>query len=295
MPPARITVLISGSGTNLQALIDATKDGSLPNCEIIRVISNRKSAYGLTRARNANIPTTYHNLLPYKRKEGVSESAARDAYDADLATIVLADHPDLVVCAGWMHILTPSFLDPLSTTTPPLPVINLHPALPAAFNGANAIERAHAAWVQGKVDKTGVMVHYVVQEVDMGEPIVVREIQFQEGDAGEGGVERLEERVHHVEWGVIVEGVRRAVGKLRGEGEGGEGMNSSSFVPCLDLLTLNNSLSDIQMSIWVQGSQLNNIPSASVCSPLDSWCKELDLMSPVFPLDPQGKSKGSGD
>jgi phosphoribosylglycinamide formyltransferase len=66
-PPTRITVLISGSGTNLQALIDAANTPQLPNVHIVRVISDRKAAFGLTRAQNAHIPTTYHPWLPYKK------------------------------------------------------------------------------------------------------------------------------------------------------------------------------------------------------------------------------------
>lgn len=119
------------------------------------------------------------NLLPYKAK--FSENA-RTEYDKDLAALVLADKPDLVVCAGFMNILNDTFLDPLADAH--VPIINLHPALPVGcnqsslssslrikhdqgqFNGAKAIERAQKAWLEGKVEKTGIMIHqYVVSEL----------------------------------------------------------------------------------------------------------------------------------
>lgn len=197
----RITVMISGSGTNLQALIDAIKNNTLPNASIIRVISNRAKAYGLERARNASIPTAYHNLVKYK-KNGVDEQLARSEYDGDLAQLVLHDAPDLVVCAGWMHVLAPSFLDPVSEAG--VEVINLHPALPGQFDGANAISRAQQAWLGGQIDKTGVMIHKVIAEVDRGDPLLVKEIRFIEGV--DEDMVSLEQRIHEIEHRAIVEG-----------------------------------------------------------------------------------------
>ena len=133
--PARLTVLISGNGTNLQAVIDSINAAALP-AQVIRVISNRKNAFGLERAHRANIPTRYHNLVKYKKQhpetpEGVQ--AAREEYDAELARLVLEDEPDLVVCLGFMHVLSEGFLNPLKEKG--LDTVNLHPALPGAFNG----------------------------------------------------------------------------------------------------------------------------------------------------------------
>lgn len=109
--PIRTTVLISGNGSNLQAVIDKIAAQQL-NANIVRVLSNRKDAYGLERARKANIPTHYHNLVKYKKQqpatpEGVQ--AAREEYDAELARLILADEPELVVCLGFMHVLSPRF------------------------------------------------------------------------------------------------------------------------------------------------------------------------------------------
>ncbi|PNS20515.1 phosphoribosylglycinamide formyltransferase [Sphaceloma murrayae] len=212
--PARITVLISGGGSNLQALIDAANTPSLPNTHIVRVISNRKSAFGLQRAEKAGIPTLYHNLMVYKKRfpdpagpEGKFLSA-RNEFDKDLANLVLEDKPDIVVCAGWMHILAPTFLNPLKEVG--VPVINLHPALPGKFNGVHAIERAWEAFQKGEVKGTGVMVHHVIPEVDMGTPILVREVEIRDGET----VEELEERIHATEWKVIVEATKKAIDEM---------------------------------------------------------------------------------
>ncbi|KAJ5543696.1 hypothetical protein N7513_007204 [Penicillium frequentans] len=210
--PIRTTVLISGNGSNLQAVIDQVAAGTL-NANIIRVLSNRKDAFGLERAQKASIPTEYHNLVKYKKQhpatpEGVQ--AAREEYDAELARLILADQPELVVCLGFMHILSPEFLRPLEEAN--VRIINLHPALPGAFNGVNAIERAHAAWMEGKIDKTGVMIHDVISEVDMGHPILVREIPFRKGQ--DEDLEAFGKRVHETEWVTVIEGVGMVLKEL---------------------------------------------------------------------------------
>ncbi|KAE8857010.1 hypothetical protein PTNB29_08077 [Pyrenophora teres f. teres] len=208
-----LTVLISGNGSNLQALIDACASGALPNTRITNVISNRKAAYGLERAAKASIPTTYHNLVPYKKTHPDYIDMARQRYDADLAKIILesAPRPDLIVCAGWMHIVTPSFLTPISAAN--IKIINLHPALPGEFAGAGAIERAWKAGREDGLKRTGVMIHEVIAEVDAGEAIVTQEVELKEGET----LEELEERIHGVEHGLIVEGTRRTLEKIKGQ------------------------------------------------------------------------------
>jgi phosphoribosylglycinamide formyltransferase len=137
--PIRLTVLISGNGSNLQAVIDEiakSSDSRLANTQIVHVLSNRKTAYGLERASKAGIPTTYHNLVKYKKAhpatpEGVQ--ASREEYDAELAQLVIGDKPDLVACLGFMHVLSTRFLVPLEEEG--IRIVNLHPALPGAFNG----------------------------------------------------------------------------------------------------------------------------------------------------------------
>jgi len=191
----KIVVLISGNGSNLQAIIDAVHNGSL-RCEITLVISNRKGAYGLTRAQNANIPTLIFPLKPYK-----DAGKLREDYDLDLADKILSYEPNLIVLAGWMHILSKGALDKLN----PIPIINLHPALPGQFNGANAIVRAFEAFQQKKIQHTGIMIHRVIPEVDEGEVILSQEIPIYEHDT----LAKLEERIHQEEHILIVKGIQK--------------------------------------------------------------------------------------
>ena len=120
----KIVVLISGNGSNLQALIDAVTEGRV-DAVITLVVSNKSTAYGLQRATKAGIPTLTLTMAAYKAGGGVS----RVGYDQELARRIgaVAGPHDLQVLAGWMHILSPEYL-----TNFPL-VINLHPALPGAF------------------------------------------------------------------------------------------------------------------------------------------------------------------
>ena len=214
LPDTKVTVLISGNGSNLQALIDASST-IMPHLKIIRVISNRITAFGLTRAKDASIPTAYHNLVSGKyhkkdEKDPLVKQQAREKYDAHLAELVLKDQPDLVVCAGWMHILAPSFLDPLAAAN--VPIINLHPALPGKYDGAGAIERAYDDYQKGKLenDTTGIMIHYVISEVDRGQPIVVRQIQCKTPET----LKELQDRIHLEEHELIVEGTAMAISQL---------------------------------------------------------------------------------
>ncbi|KAH9478287.1 Phosphoribosylglycinamide formyltransferase [Psilocybe cubensis] len=213
----RIVVLISGSGSNLQALIDALNTPALPNAEIVLVVSNRKAAYGLTRAAQATppIPTAYLALATYVKQ---NPGKTREDYDAEVAKIVLRAKPDIVVLAGWMHILSETFLELLDgrkvvEDTPvlkPIPVINLHPALPGQFDGASAIERAYEAFTKGEITHSGAMVHRVVKDVDRGEPLVVREVAFVAGES----LEAYETKLHNVEHEIIVEATKKVLEEL---------------------------------------------------------------------------------
>lgn len=211
----RITCLISGNGSNLQALIDNLHNSSTSGVEIVRVISNAKNAYGLQRAQKAGIPTHYFNLINngYKKAKETDQDKierARESYDADLASLVIQDSPHLVVCAGWMHILAPTFLDPLKAQG--IPVINLHPALPGMYDGINAIGRAYTDFTNGTLqdNKTGIMIHYVISEVDRGTPITTRDIIIKQGET----LEQLTARVHENEHELIVEGTKKAILEL---------------------------------------------------------------------------------
>jgi phosphoribosylglycinamide formyltransferase len=204
-----VTVIESGAGTNLQALIDAQNTPSLPNAEIVLVLSNHKAAYGLTRAANAipPIPTACLSLQPFLKN---NPGKTRDDYDFEIAKIVLKKKPDVVVLAGWMHVLGDGFLEAMTSAEHAIsrtPVINLHPALPGAFDGLNAIRRAYDAFQRGEITKSGVMVHRVVKEVDRGEPIVVREVLMKEGES----FEDFEARMHEAERQVIVEATAKVL------------------------------------------------------------------------------------
>lgn len=196
----RIVVLISGSGTNLQALMDAVQNGSL-EAEIALVVTNRKAAFGLVRAKNAGIPTLYFPLKPYK-----DAGKSREEYDADLAKTLEPHNPDLLVLAGWMHIdsgvLCQTFLGR---------IINLHPALPNEFAGAHAIEDAFSAWQRGEISRSGCMVHHVIPELDAGEAIVTREVPLIEGDT----LETFATRVHVAEHEIIVEATKKILQELK--------------------------------------------------------------------------------
>ncbi|KAG2135185.1 phosphoribosylglycinamide formyltransferase [Suillus bovinus] len=210
--PRRLAVLISGEGTNLQALIDAQNTPSLPNTRIVIVLSNRKNARGLIRASTASppIPTAYLGLQPFIKS---NPGKTREDYDGEVARVVLRARPDVVVCAGWMHIMSEGFLDVFRGTrvldgeealAREVPVINIHPALFGQFDGAHAVERGFEAFQKGEVDELGVMVHRVVKEVDRGEPLIQRRVEVVKGET----IEAYEERLHKVEWEIIVEATR---------------------------------------------------------------------------------------
>ncbi|KAL9029342.1 MAG: hypothetical protein Q9196_002405 [Gyalolechia fulgens] len=197
-------------GTNLQAIINAINDGKIQEAQIVRVISNRLNAYGRRRASEAGIPTAYHNLKKFgEQHPDLGANTLRESYDKALADLVLTDQPNLIVCAGFMHILSPAFLDPLAKSG--VPALNLHPALPNCFPGVDAIGRAYQAFKDGSITKTGVMVHYVIAEIDAGEPLVIKELDIESGEE----LAQLEERMHHLEWQAIVEGVQLAIQELR--------------------------------------------------------------------------------
>lgn len=188
----KLIVLISGNGSNLQALIDAIDAGHL-DAEIALVASNKEKAYGLTRAKEAGIETLYFPLKPYK-----ANGKSREQYDADLAAKLEQHKPDLIVLAGWMHILSAAFLDAF-----PNKIINLHPALPGEFPGTDAIGRAYEAFLAGDINRSGVMVHFVTEEVDVGEVIIKAEVPILESDS----VDDFQHRMHATEHQVIVQAV----------------------------------------------------------------------------------------
>jgi len=197
----RLVVLASGSGSNLQAILDACADGSL-DASVVLVVVNRRSAGAADRARLVGVPATFRPLGPFREQMGEGR-AAREAYDAALADEIASHEPDLVVQAGWMHLFTSSFLDRF-----PGRVLNLHPALPGTFPGPRAIDDAWAAHEETGLDHTGVMVHFVPDEgVDDGPVVMSERVAIVGGDTRAS----LEDRIHSVEHRLLVEAVRQVL------------------------------------------------------------------------------------
>lgn len=171
----KIGVLLSGSGTNLQAIIDEVAVG-LP-VEIVKVVSSRPDAYGIERAKAAGIPVLVLNRTMY---------ADRDAADQLIVDELKAAGAEYVVMAGYMRMVTPVMLDAF-----PDRVVNLHPALLPSFKGAHAIDDAFNAGVK----VTGVTVHLANEEYDKG-PIIAQEpVVVAEDDT----LDNLEAKIHAVE------------------------------------------------------------------------------------------------
>jgi phosphoribosylglycinamide formyltransferase-1 len=151
-PRLRITVLVSGSGSNLQALIDARDTGRL-NADIVHVVSNVADARGLQRAQQAGIETS---VLEHRA------FAERDAFDRALALLIAAKDPQLVVLAGFMRIVGPAVVEPFRGR-----MINLHPSLLPRYRGTNTYQRA----IDAGDREHGASIHFVTEELDGG-PVI---------------------------------------------------------------------------------------------------------------------------
>jgi formyltetrahydrofolate-dependent phosphoribosylglycinamide formyltransferase len=188
---SRLVVLISGNGSNLQAILDACSSGELP-ASVVCVISNKADAYGLVRAKNAGVEAIHF---------AKSENESRNEYDARLAELVASKQPDYIVLAGWMRILSSFFLSSF-----PSRVVNLHPALPNTFPGTHAIERAYEAYQRGEIQHTGIMVHLVPDEgVDNGPVLATEIVPIHKDDT----LESLETRVHQTEHVLLVNTLKK--------------------------------------------------------------------------------------
>jgi phosphoribosylglycinamide formyltransferase-1 len=195
-PTCRLVVLASGSGSNLQAVLDACATGDLV-AEVVAVISDHADAFALCRATDAGVPSVH---------VGLQTGETRSEYDARLADIVAGFAPDFVVLAGWMRILTTGFLGWF-----PNRVINLHPALPGELPGTHAIERAWHEALAGERTGTGVMVHLVPDEgVDNGPVLASVEVPIHLDDT----LDTLAARIHATEHGLLVETLRRLCDEL---------------------------------------------------------------------------------
>lgn len=163
MKKIRTVVLISGSGSNLQALIDACAAPDYP-AEIVAVISNRADAYGLIRAQENKIETAVLDHQPF---------ASREAFDAQLQQLIDGYTPDLVVLAGFMRILTPTLVSHYLGR-----MLNIHPSLLPLYPGLHTHRRALEAGDR----EHGATVHFVTPELDGGPPVVQASIPIEAGD-----------------------------------------------------------------------------------------------------------------
>lgn len=176
---SRIVVLISGGGTNLQAIIDACKSESFPG-QIVGVISSKADAYGLVRAKNDKIDTV---ALSHK------EFDSREAYDVALRERIDAFKPDLIVLAGFMRILTPAFVQYFSGK-----LLNIHPSLLPKYQGLNTHQRA----LDAKDTEHGVSVHFVTEELDGGPVILQAKVPVFENDTADELAQRVHEQEHRI-------------------------------------------------------------------------------------------------
>jgi phosphoribosylglycinamide formyltransferase-1 len=177
--PLPIVVLISGNGTNLQAIIDAVSHEQLP-AEIRAVISNRPQSMGLERARRAGIPV---EVIDHTRYSG------RDSFDAALQAAIDRYSPALVVLAGFMRILTPRFVRHYHGR-----MLNVHPSLLPAFRGLDTHRRALAAGVK----EHGASIHFVTDELDGGPVIVQKKVPVLPDDDAAGLAARVQQEEHRL-------------------------------------------------------------------------------------------------
>ncbi len=191
-----IAVLVSGSGTNLQAIIDAVGAGYIP-AKIALVLSDKKEAFALERARKASIETLVLDKKDFKTREDLDKEIIRNLKKRDVG---------LVVLAGFMRLLSPHFIQEYRNR-----IINIHPALLPSFKGTHGIKDAleHGAKV------TGATVHFVDEKLDNGAIILQRTVEVKEDDTEE----TLLERVHKEEHRIYPEAIKLFVeGKLKVEG-----------------------------------------------------------------------------
>jgi phosphoribosylglycinamide formyltransferase-1 len=202
MSKRRTAVLISGNGSNLQALIDDFSDAEHPGT-LSLVLSNRAHAFGLTRATRANIPTVVTSHKGY---------TSREDYDAELVRILKEHQIEWVVLAGFMRILTPIFIEAF-----PNRIINIHPALLPSFRGLNGPAQA----IEAGVKIAGASVHLVSPEMDAGPLLIQGAVHVRADDT----VDSLKKRILAVEHLILPKAARWACGGRIALHEGGVSVN----------------------------------------------------------------------
>ncbi len=187
----RVVVLVSGGGTNLQAILDAMDNGKIKNAEVVGVISNNASAYALTRAEKHNIPNESISPKNYEN---------RDVFNDALLEGVSKYNPDLIVLAGFLVAIPEKMVKAF-----PEKIINIHPSLIPSFCGKGYYGlKVHEAALQRGVKVTGATVHYVDEGTDTGKIIFQKPVMIEDGDTPEILQKRVMEQA---EWIILPEAI----------------------------------------------------------------------------------------
>ncbi|WP_222842291.1 phosphoribosylglycinamide formyltransferase [Boudabousia marimammalium] len=195
---ARIAVLISGGGSNLQAILDAAANGSLSHGEVVLVVSSRDSAYGLERARLAGIPTAVIRSRDF---------ASTADFDNALSKVIDDHQADLIVLAGYMSILSEGFVKRY-----PQRIVNIHPSLIPAFSGEGFYGlRVHEAALSAGVKVSGATVHYVNEVCDGGEILEQQTVRVFPDDSPQDLQQRVLTQVEHVIYPRVIEQLAKEI------------------------------------------------------------------------------------
>lgn len=187
----RVVVLVSGGGTNLQAILDAIDNGKIKNAEVVGVISNNANAYALTRAEKHNIPNECISPKNYEN---------RDVFNDALLEGVSKYNPDLIVLAGFLVAIPEKMVKAF-----PEKIINIHPSLIPSFCGKGYYGlKVHEAALQRGVKVTGATVHYVDEGTDTGKIIFQKPVMIEDGDTPEVLQKRVMEQA---EWIILPEAI----------------------------------------------------------------------------------------
>ncbi len=187
----RVVVLVSGGGTNLQAILDAVDNGKIKNAEVVGVISNNANAYALTRAEKHNIPNECISPKNYEN---------RDVFNDALLEGVSKYNPDLIVLAGFLVAIPEKMVKAF-----PEKIINIHPSLIPSFCGKGYYGlKVHEAALQRGVKVTGATVHYVDEGTDTGKIIFQKPVMIEDGDTPEVLQKRVMEQA---EWIILPEAI----------------------------------------------------------------------------------------
>ena len=185
--PLRVVVMVSGGGTNLQAIIDSVKDGTITNTQIVGVISNNKNAYALKRAEENDIPSMCVSPKDFE---------TRDIFNEKLLEAVGSFKPDLVVLAGFLVVIPPEMIRKYENR-----MINIHPSLIPSFCGKGYYGlKVHEAALARGVKVVGATVHFVDEGTDTGPIILQKAVEVQQGDTPEVLQRRVMEQA---EWKIL--------------------------------------------------------------------------------------------